>query len=149
MYDLDVSSNISKLAAEDTIAPFGTGMPGKLVRLVELLANNFQFLPTLDFATVHEFQKKGRPVAGEMGKYAELLDAGLRIASRFHSHCPQTARMYYHPPAAHGDHNAHSHHGSSAADRDGTAVIMGRIGSNGGGARINDSADFIIYTVVS
>ncbi|KAJ6755134.1 hypothetical protein OIU79_027696 [Salix purpurea] len=33
-----------------------------------------------------------------MGKYAEILDAGIRIASRFHSHCPQTARMYYHPP---------------------------------------------------
>ncbi|GMP41610.1 hypothetical protein CsSME_00011655 [Camellia sinensis var. sinensis] len=34
-----------------------------------------------------------------MSKYAELLDAGVRIATRFHSHCPHTARMYYHPPA--------------------------------------------------
>lgn len=34
-----------------------------------------------------------------MGKYVELLDMGVRIAARFHSHCPQTARMYYHPPA--------------------------------------------------
>lgn len=33
-----------------------------------------------------------------MGKYTELLDAGVRIAARFHSHCPQTARLYYHPP---------------------------------------------------
>ncbi|XVE95950.1 hypothetical protein REPUB_Repub02eG0179600 [Reevesia pubescens] len=33
-----------------------------------------------------------------MGKYMELLDAGVRIAARFHSHCPQTARLYYHPP---------------------------------------------------
>ncbi|KMT18806.1 hypothetical protein BVRB_2g029150 [Beta vulgaris subsp. vulgaris] len=33
-----------------------------------------------------------------MGKYTELLDVGVRIAARFHSHCPQTARMYYHPP---------------------------------------------------
>ncbi|KAJ4760502.1 hypothetical protein LUZ62_070877 [Rhynchospora pubera] len=34
-----------------------------------------------------------------MGKYAELLDMGVRIAARFHSHCPQTARMYYKPPS--------------------------------------------------
>jgi hypothetical protein len=33
-----------------------------------------------------------------MGRYAELLDMGVRIAARFHSHCPQTARMYYKPP---------------------------------------------------
>jgi hypothetical protein len=23
---------------------------------------------------------------------------GVRVAARFHSHCPQTARMYYKPP---------------------------------------------------
>ncbi|KNA16485.1 hypothetical protein SOVF_088820 [Spinacia oleracea] len=33
-----------------------------------------------------------------MGKYTELIDIGVRIAARFHSHCPQTARLYYHPP---------------------------------------------------
>ncbi|MCL7051747.1 hypothetical protein MKW94_008066 [Papaver nudicaule] len=33
-----------------------------------------------------------------MGKYIEILDLGVRIAARFHSHCPHTARMYYHPP---------------------------------------------------
>ncbi|KAH0730882.1 hypothetical protein KY285_001792 [Solanum tuberosum] len=33
-----------------------------------------------------------------MGKYIELLDAGIRIAARFNSHCPQTSRIYYHPP---------------------------------------------------
>lgn len=37
-----------------------------------------------------------------MGKYVELLDMGVRIAARFHSHCPQTARLYYHPPAGAG-----------------------------------------------
>jgi len=52
-----------------------------------------------------------------MGKYVELLDMGVRIAARFHSHCPQTARLYYHPPAggcedaagarARGDHPLH------------------------------------------
>lgn len=34
-----------------------------------------------------------------VGKYMELLDAGVRIVARFHSHCPQTARLYYHPPS--------------------------------------------------
>ncbi|KAM3311065.1 hypothetical protein ACQJBY_031620 [Aegilops geniculata] len=33
-----------------------------------------------------------------MSKYVEMLDMGVRIAARFHSHCPQTARMYYKPP---------------------------------------------------
>ncbi|KAI3923440.1 hypothetical protein MKW92_005508 [Papaver armeniacum] len=33
-----------------------------------------------------------------MGKYIEILDLGIRIVARFHSHCPHTARMYYHPP---------------------------------------------------
>lgn len=34
-----------------------------------------------------------------MGKYMEMVDVGVRIVARFHSHCPQTARMYYHPPS--------------------------------------------------
>ncbi|XP_042413271.1 uncharacterized protein LOC122002234 [Zingiber officinale] len=33
-----------------------------------------------------------------MAKYMEMLDLGVRVAARFHSHCPQTARMYYKPP---------------------------------------------------
>ncbi|CAN1342303.1 hypothetical protein LINPERPRIM_LOCUS39424 [Linum perenne] len=37
-----------------------------------------------------------------MAKYMEILDA-FRIVARFHSHCPQTARMYYHPPASASD----------------------------------------------
>ncbi|KAI3932938.1 hypothetical protein MKW98_029171 [Papaver atlanticum] len=38
-----------------------------------------------------------------MRKYVEVLDLGVRIAARFHSHCPHTARMYYHPPNHHAD----------------------------------------------
>ncbi|WOK99410.1 hypothetical protein Cni_G08122 [Canna indica] len=38
-----------------------------------------------------------------MSKYVELLDMGVRIAARFHSHCPQTARMYYKPPSTAGE----------------------------------------------
>ncbi|GLJ13784.1 hypothetical protein SUGI_0220070 [Cryptomeria japonica] len=37
-------------------------------------------------------------LVSQMGKYVEMLDLGVRIAARFHSHCPQTARLYYHPP---------------------------------------------------
>ncbi|CAM0876054.1 unnamed protein product [Alopecurus aequalis] len=33
-----------------------------------------------------------------MARYMEMLDMGVRMATRFHSHCPQTARMYYKPP---------------------------------------------------
>ncbi|KAJ6976830.1 hypothetical protein NC653_028870 [Populus alba x Populus x berolinensis] len=43
-----------------------------------------------------------------MGKYVEWLDVahlGVRIASRFHSRCPQTGRSYYHPPSSSEDHH--------------------------------------------
>ncbi|PIN08619.1 hypothetical protein CDL12_18807 [Handroanthus impetiginosus] len=43
-----------------------------------------------------------------MGKYMDLLEMGLRIARRFHSNCPQTARKYYHPPT--GQDDSHHHH---------------------------------------
>lgn len=43
-----------------------------------------------------------------MGKYVEILDAGVRIVARFHSHCPQTARMYYHPPSNKGGSGSHA-----------------------------------------
>ena len=41
----------------------------------------------------------------DMGKYAALLDAGVRIMGRFQAHCPQTAHMYYKPPASNGNSN--------------------------------------------
>lgn len=57
-----------------------------------------------------------------MGKFVEFLDLGVRIAARFQSHCPQTARAYYHPPsAAHEDHlrnHCHDHHSGSHAPHD-------------------------------
>ncbi|GMI72884.1 hypothetical protein HRI_000957600 [Hibiscus trionum] len=54
-----------------------------------------------------------------MGKYTELLDAGVRIAARFHSHCPQTARLYYHPPAdAHSEGHLHCDHDASTGGSD-------------------------------
>ncbi|KAL4558065.1 hypothetical protein LXL04_036261 [Taraxacum kok-saghyz] len=44
-----------------------------------------------------------------MVKYVEMLDLGVRMAARFHSHCPQTARMYYHPPSNTVDSSCGSH----------------------------------------
>ncbi|KAI3448869.1 hypothetical protein Pfo_005534 [Paulownia fortunei] len=86
-----------------------------------------------------------------MGKYIELLDAGVRIVCRFHSHCPQTARMYYHPPAGHDDCSSHhqqqQHDGVSCggSTRE-VAAMVGLFGSKGA-ARI-DTTDFILYTVM-
>ncbi|KAJ7520937.1 hypothetical protein O6H91_19G030600 [Diphasiastrum complanatum] len=40
-----------------------------------------------------------------MAKYLEILNRGVRIVTRFQSHCPQTARMYYKPPSGHKDGN--------------------------------------------
>jgi hypothetical protein len=57
-----------------------------------------------------------------MGKFVEMLDLGVRIAARFHSHCPQTARVYYHPPsAAHEDHRRH-HDDHNSGSQDQTCV---------------------------
>ncbi|KAL8232686.1 hypothetical protein R6Q57_002464 [Mikania cordata] len=44
-----------------------------------------------------------------MGKYVEMLGLGVRMVARFHSHCPQTARMYYHPPSGSGNGRCESH----------------------------------------
>ncbi|KAL6958533.1 hypothetical protein U1Q18_049527, partial [Sarracenia purpurea var. burkii] len=63
-----------------------------------------------------------------MSKYAELLDVGVRIASRFHSHCPQTARLYYHPPANNDNHhhdNPHVAHGGASAGEVSTGLGYG------------------------
>ncbi|KAL0429235.1 UNVERIFIED_CONTAM: hypothetical protein Sradi_0549500 [Sesamum radiatum] len=76
-----------------------------------------------------------------MGRYSELLDLSLRIFSRFHSHCPQTARMYYHPPAPHKD-SSHHHDVNSATTEPAAAVMRGRFG-----VAWFDTTDFILYTV--
>lgn len=83
-------------------------------------------------------QKKNFSNQYEMGKYVELLDAGIRIAARFNSHCPQTSRMYYHPPTPNkldeqqysdDDHDLrrHNYGGSTggATGGGGTSVMMG------------------------
>ncbi|KAL2230420.1 uncharacterized protein LOC105172026 [Sesamum indicum] len=84
-----------------------------------------------------------------MGKYAELLDAGVRIACRFHSHCPQTARMYYHPPPPNDDAHHHQHDGVSTggATKEEAAALLGRFGSMGAAPARIDITDFILYTI--
>ncbi|KAL9675871.1 hypothetical protein QQ045_004079 [Rhodiola kirilowii] len=74
-----------------------------------------------------------------MGKYVEMLDMGVRIAARFHSHCPHTARMYYHPPPAN-----HNEGGGAKHDDGGSAVIAKGV------KNVNDVvlADFVLYSLV-
>ncbi|RLN40066.1 uncharacterized protein C2845_PM01G29130 [Panicum miliaceum] len=60
-----------------------------------------------------------------MSRYVEMLDMGVRIAARFHSHCPQTARMYYKPPQGQAA-TSWSSSPSGAAEDD------ARAGSSGG-----------------
>ena len=87
-----------------------------------------------------------------MGKYAELLDAGVRIAARFHSHCPQTARMYYHPPANADDDHDHFHlqpHQNGDPRGGGAAGdVSTRLGYCGSKVVVGfDSTDLILYSV--
>ncbi|KAL1225289.1 hypothetical protein V5N11_031671 [Cardamine amara subsp. amara] len=91
-----------------------------------------------------------------MGKYSEMLDVGVRIAARFHSHCPQTARLYYHPPS-----DGHHHHGVTdligggvlGSDQDSTGLVGGlKSGANGCGIKssqgYDDARDLLLFSVV-
>ncbi|KAI3932940.1 hypothetical protein MKW98_029173 [Papaver atlanticum] len=83
-----------------------------------------------------------------MGKYVEMLDLGVRIAARFHSHCPHTARMYYHPPNHHVD--LQQHHQKEAIAEASSSSIMAGATSNSGGCGVRafgggvDTTEFII-----
>ncbi|KAK2994519.1 hypothetical protein RJ640_010797 [Escallonia rubra] len=61
-----------------------------------------------------------------MGKYVEILDLGVRIAARFHSHCPHTARLYYHPPSNSDGQAELGRSGGHAPPRD--SAVMGIAG---------------------
>ncbi|KAF6162621.1 hypothetical protein GIB67_003167 [Kingdonia uniflora] len=60
-----------------------------------------------------------------MSKYVEMLDTGVRIVARFHSHCPQTARMYYKPPQKSGEQSTNSAMSTGSAGM-GTAPLTPR-----------------------
>ncbi|KAF8395830.1 hypothetical protein HHK36_019784 [Tetracentron sinense] len=82
-----------------------------------------------------------------MGKYAEILDVGVRIAARFHSHCPHTARMYYHPPANADDHRLNHDDGTSGGKS--ADEVSNRRGNCGPKAAMGvDTRDFVIYWAV-
>uniref|UniRef100_A0A0D3HDP6 Uncharacterized protein n=1 Tax=Oryza barthii TaxID=65489 RepID=A0A0D3HDP6_9ORYZ len=49
-------------------------------------------------------------------RYVEMLDMGVRVAARFHSHCPHTARMYYKPPQTTADHGGAAAGGQAAGN---------------------------------
>ncbi|MCE3049446.1 hypothetical protein HAX54_044829 [Datura stramonium] len=97
----------------------------------------------------------------EMSKYVELLDTGVRMVARFNSHCPQTSRMYYHPPGKHdedyhhsdyhhlqffggGGSNSNNHQIGVSGSEDVSGVRFGAFVSKMG----TDNTDFILYTVV-
>ncbi|XP_047088549.1 uncharacterized protein LOC124700468 [Lolium rigidum] len=91
-------------------------------------------------------------------RYVEMLDMGVRIAARFHSHCPQTARMYYKPPqstssaagastdrkAAGFDHEA----AAAAAFRPFAATSSAGFGAGVQPGFCFDTAQVLIYEVV-
>uniref|UniRef100_A0ACD6A8V6 Uncharacterized protein n=1 Tax=Avena sativa TaxID=4498 RepID=A0ACD6A8V6_AVESA len=52
-----------------------------------------------------------------MARYVEMLDMGVRIAARFHSRCPQTARMYYKPPQSSTSSSSSSSAAGASTDR--------------------------------
>ncbi|XP_059289271.1 uncharacterized protein LOC132042771 [Lycium ferocissimum] len=88
-----------------------------------------------------------------MGKYIELLDVGIRMVARFNSHCPQTSRMYYHPPSRHDeeDHHLHlfSHQNSSvnSGGVSGDATAVGDLFLRKASFGI-DANELILHTVV-
>ncbi|KAM1503684.1 hypothetical protein ACFX13_029233 [Malus domestica] len=43
-------------------------------------------------------------------KLVEILDQGVRIVCRSYSHCPQTSRLYYHPPRPNQEDKQHHNH---------------------------------------
>ncbi|KAK3004146.1 hypothetical protein RJ639_020035 [Escallonia herrerae] len=84
-----------------------------------------------------------------MGKYVEILDLGVRIAARFHSHCPHTARLYYHPPSNSDGQAELGRSGGHAPPRD--SAVMGIAGFDVKAARAasfgfdtNDFANLVI-----
>nr|DAD22360.1 TPA_asm: hypothetical protein HUJ06_023823 [Nelumbo nucifera] len=82
-----------------------------------------------------------------MGKYGEMLDTGVRIVARFHSHCPQTARMYYKPPQPEegkGPNDGHLGRISTAAPRSPRARALGVSAT----APLTPRTNVILYSVV-
>ncbi|CAI0393808.1 unnamed protein product [Linum tenue] len=69
-----------------------------------------------------------------MSKYMEILDVGVRMAARFHSHCPQTARLYYHPPI-----------GGTTINNECVAPSSSSVASNGAHNIVMDVKEFVFH----
>ncbi|KAH7655563.1 SGNH hydrolase-type esterase domain-containing protein [Dioscorea alata] len=85
-----------------------------------------------------------------MAKYVELLDMGVRIAARFHSHCPQTARMYYKPPSTDDHHPSNSGANLTAASEatlDRLVACMACMACQGA-SPASDAVEIILCSVV-
>ncbi|KAK9154864.1 hypothetical protein Sjap_002344 [Stephania japonica] len=84
-----------------------------------------------------------------MSKYVEMLDAGVRIVARFHSHCPQTGRMYYHPPS-NGDGGASNGFTNRFDARSASSSGGGSSSACGGNAvgAVTDTTEFILFAGV-
>ncbi|KAH0468875.1 hypothetical protein IEQ34_002107 [Dendrobium chrysotoxum] len=85
-----------------------------------------------------------------MAKYVELIDMGVRIAARFHSHCPHTARLYYHPPAASSNANEGDIAGNTAgvSAEESAGVRVPAMGCRGKKIAFESSPTEIILSVV-
>ncbi|KAI7990210.1 hypothetical protein LOK49_LG12G02797 [Camellia lanceoleosa] len=75
----------------------------------------------------------------------------LRVAARFHSHCPHTARLYYHPPSNsandHHDDDHHAHNGESERHSR-IQEMMTQMPSFGVKATMGfDTTAFIVYSL--
>ncbi|KAI3839105.1 hypothetical protein MKW92_035028 [Papaver armeniacum] len=79
-----------------------------------------------------------------MGKYIEMLDFRVRIAARFHSHCPHTARMYYHPP----NHANLQLHQQEILNESSSSINNGICGLKAFGVGGFDTTEFILHTLV-
>ncbi|KAM1049507.1 hypothetical protein ACFX2I_028525 [Malus domestica] len=64
-------------------------------------------------------------------KLVEILDQGVRIVCRSYSHCPQTSRLYYHPPRPNQEDNQHHNHHFGG---DATSSCGGATTTSGGDA---------------
>ncbi|GMP97449.1 hypothetical protein CsSME_00045700 [Camellia sinensis var. sinensis] len=83
-----------------------------------------------------------------MGVYKEIL----RVAARFHSHCPHTARLYYHPPSKsandHHDDDNHAHNGESESHCRIQEMMITQMPSFGVKATMGfDITAFIVYSL--
>ncbi|KAL7225264.1 hypothetical protein ACSBR1_020612 [Camellia fascicularis] len=76
-----------------------------------------------------------------MGVYKEIL----RVAARFHSHCPHTARLYYHPPSNSANDNHDDDHHAHNGESESHSRIQEMIAQNQ--MPSFDTTAFIVYSL--